>query len=131
MTKNNTTAKITNAVMMGAYVEFAKLNLEGFTAYCDEHHVNAEDVLTKADKHLETLTKPRTKSTTPTKTQLANAALLRTILPQMVEPMRANDIATKFGLSSAQKATGLMRYAIAQGLVEKTIINGVAMFKAL
>ena len=81
------------------------------------------------------LTKPRKKPEGPTKAQLANIELAKTAAAAIAEhgaPVSAKWVVEHVeGIDSTQKASAVMKSAIAQGLVERQQDRRIVFYKAL
>lgn len=121
MTNTNTTPRVTNAVALRTLIDAAVAN------GCPD-----AEAIEKAEKMYEQYTAKR-KPTGPTKKQRENAALVNEIVGQMRgrEPMTLVDIAEAFGLSSWQKASALMKAAIANGIVSVDTSGKKNLYSAL
>lgn len=107
-TTNNT---MTNAQALAMSIELAK-------------NANETALVSKLEKMYATATKPRKKSDAPTKEQIARMGMVKELVALMQdhnEPISTQWVIDNVKyVTTPQKATAVLRDAIAQGLVVKT-----------
>ena len=109
---------ITNVAALTAIVEF-----------CESCGYDNAEAIAKVKRHIEQLSKPKAKSTEPTKTQRLNANLCEEVNAYLVKEgtATAKGVAENLGspyITSSQKATIILGMLTAQGRAERHCEKG-------